>query len=62
MEILITESVSPDDGGKGYRVSYSSRQGKRHVHESDFFADGSDIELKIQQLRKLLRQHFDTNP
>lgn len=62
MEILITESVSPDDGGKGYRVSFSSRQGKRQIHESDFFPDGNTIELKIQQLKKLLRQHFDTNP
>lgn len=47
---------------KGYIVTISGTAGKKQINESDFFPDGSEIESKIQQLRKLLRQYFDANP
>jgi len=47
---------------KGYIVTISGTTGKKQINESDFFQDGSEIETKIQQLRKLLRQYFDANP
>ncbi|NBS69586.1 hypothetical protein EBT31_11840 [bacterium] len=46
---------------KGYIVTISGTAGKKQINESDFFPDGSEIESKIQQLRKLLRQYFDAN-
>ena len=62
MEILIRENTQSETGIKGYSVQFIAQQGKKRVDESDFFQDGSDIETKIQQLKKLLRQYFDANP
>jgi len=62
MEILIRETVQAETNTTGYSVQFIARSGKKRVDESDFFADGSEIETKIQQLRRLLRQHFDANP
>jgi hypothetical protein len=58
----ITISENKTENGSGYIVAMATQHGKRRVDESDFFPDGSDIETKIQQLKKLLRQYFDANP
>ena len=62
MEILIRETVQAETNTTGYSVQFIAKTGKKRVDESDFFPDGSEIETKIQQLRRLLRQHFDANP
>ena len=62
MEILIRESTQAETGTQGYSVQFVARAGKKQTNESDFFPDGSEIETKIQQLKRLLRQHFDANP
>jgi hypothetical protein len=62
MEILISETSITDVNGtvtKGYAVSVSNRAGKRNTQDSDVFLDGTEIETKIQQLRKLLKAYFD---
>lgn len=60
IHINISENIT--DNNKGYLVSLSGQQGKKQINESDFFPDGCEIETKIQQLRRLLRQYFDANP
>ena len=62
MEISILETINLETSKKGYQVQFIARTGKKQINESDFFPDGSEIETKIQQLRKLLRQYFDANP
>lgn len=62
MEISILETINLETSKKGYQVLFIARTGKKQINESDFFADGSEIETRIQQLRRLLRQHFDANP
>jgi hypothetical protein len=62
MEIFISPtSITDVDGNitKGYLISTSTRTGKRNTQDSDVFLDGSDIEIKVQQLRRLLKLHFD---
>ena len=62
MEILISETIVADADGnkiKGYAVSVSNREGKRSIQDADVFLNGSEIEIKIQQLRKLLKNYFD---
>jgi hypothetical protein len=36
-----------------------SRTGKRNTQDSDVFLNGSEIEAKIQQLKRLLKTYFD---
>ena len=62
MEISILETINLETSQKGYQVQFIARTGKKRVDESDFFPDGSEIETKIQQLRRLLRQYFDAKP
>ncbi len=62
MEILIRESIQAETGTNGYSVQLVLKNGKKRTDEADFFQDGSEIETKIQQLKRLLRQHFDANP
>lgn len=62
MEILIRENAKSETGNQGYSVQFITRNGKKRLDESDFFPDGSEIEVKIQQLKRLLRQYFDANP
>ena len=62
MEISILETTDIETNNKGYQVQFIGKTGKKQINESDFFPNGSEIETKIQQLRKLLRQHFDANP
>jgi hypothetical protein len=59
MEILITETVQSEFGVAGCNVTFINRNKKKTMNEQDFFADGTEIEKKIQQLRKLLKNHFD---
>lgn len=62
MEILIRETAQSETGNQGYSVQFINRNGKKRTDESEFFPAGSEIETKIQQLKRLLRQHFDANP
>lgn len=62
MEILISETSITDINGvatKVYSVTMSNRTGKRNTQDADVFLNGSEIETKIQQLRRLLKTHFD---
>ena len=59
MEILITETVQSDTNATGFNVTFINRNKKKAINESDFFADGSEVEVKIKQLKRLLKTHFD---
>ena len=62
MEILIQDTEITDVNGnvtKGYSVSMASRTGKRNTQDADVFLNGSEIEAKIQQLKRLLKTYFD---
>ena len=61
MEILISE-VTTMEGIKGYSITYINRNNKRTINDQDFFPDGSDIETKVQQLKKLLKDYFISQP
>ena len=61
MEILISE-VTTIEGIKGYSITYINRNNKRTINEQDFFPDGSDIETKVGQLKKLLKDYFISQP
>jgi hypothetical protein len=61
MEILITE-VTTTEGIKGYSITYINRNNKRTINDQDFFPDGSDIETKVGQLKKLLKDYFILQP
>jgi hypothetical protein len=63
MEILISETTITDVNGnttKGYAVSMNNRLGKRNTQDSDVFLNGTEIETKIQQLKKLLKDYFNS--
>lgn len=63
MEILISETGITDVDGnttKGYAVSMNNRSGKRNTQDSDVFLNGTEIEIKIQQLRRLLKDYFNS--
>ena len=62
MDIIIQKSDSTlIDGTKadGFTIAFINRTNKRNIQESDFFADDSEVAQKVQQLKKLLKQHFD---
>ena len=59
MEILISETVQSEFGIAGCNVTFINRNKKKTVNDNDFFPDGSDVEVKIKQLKRLLKQHFD---
>ncbi|CAB4165397.1 hypothetical protein UFOVP822_44 [uncultured Caudovirales phage] len=62
MEIIIQKSNTIlQDGStpEGYLISVNTRTGKKSVVESDFFVDGSEIEEKVNQLKRLLKKYFD---
>ena len=61
MEILISE-VTTMEGIKGYSITYINRNNKRTINDQDFFPNGSDIETKVQQLKKLLKDYFILQP
>lgn len=65
MEILISEQTQIDTNGvaiKGYFITYVNRNNKRTINEQDFFPNGSDIETKVGQLKKLLKDYFILQP
>ena len=60
MEILITETpVNDQNPVAGFNVTFINRNKKKTINDSDFFPAGSDVEVKIGQLKKLLKQYFD---
>ena len=59
MEILISEYTSSDNTSTGFNITFVNRNKKKAINESDFFADNSDIAQKVQQLKRLLKTHFD---
>jgi hypothetical protein len=59
MEILITETVQSEFGSAGFNVTFINRNKKKVVNDADFFPEGSEIEVKIKQLKRLLKQYFD---
>ena len=59
MEILISETVQSDTNATGFNVTFINRNKKKAINESDFFADGSEIAQKVNQLKRLLKQYFD---
>jgi len=61
MEILITE-VTTMEGIKGYSITYINRNNKRTINDQDFFPNGSEIETKVGQLKKLLKDYFILQP
>ncbi len=54
MEILINETENMD-GTKGFSVTFINRNKKRSINASDFFPADSEIETKINELKKLLK-------
>jgi hypothetical protein len=58
MEILITETTTSENI-TGFNVTFINRNKKKTINDADFFPDGSEVDLKIKQLKKLLKQHFD---
>lgn len=58
MEILISETET-SEGTKGFNVTFINRNKKKVVNDADFFPAGSDVEVKIGQLKKLLKTYFD---
>ena len=59
MEILISEYTSSDNTSTGFNITFVNRNKKKAINESDFFADGSEIAQKVNQLKRLLKQYFD---
>jgi hypothetical protein len=63
MEIQISEQTSTDASGVvsviGYSVTFINRNKKKIINDSDFFSNGTDVEAKITQLKKLLKTYFD---
>lgn len=60
MEILISEFENAETKEKGYNVTFVTRNKKRSTNDTDFFPDGSDVEVKIGELKKLLKNYFNT--
>jgi len=59
MEILISEYTSSDSTTTGFNVTFINRNKKKVINDADFFPEGSDVEVKIKQLKKLLKTYFD---
>lgn len=63
MEIQISEQTATDANGIvsviGYSVTFINRNKKKIINDSDFFLNGTDVEVKITQLKKLLKTYFD---
>jgi len=60
MEILITETTVNDQSlVAGFNVTFINRNKKKTINDADFFPDGSEVEVKIKQLKKLLKTYFD---
>lgn len=59
MEILINE-IETIEGVKGFNVTFINRNKKKTINDSDFFPDGSEIEIKITELKRLLKNYFNS--
>lgn len=59
MEILISEYTSSDSTSTGFNVTFINRNKKKTINDADFFPEGSEVDVKIKQLKKLLKQYFD---
>lgn len=62
MEILISEQTQSNITGEpmeGYSIIFVNRNKKKTMNEQDFFAEGSEIEAKVKQLKRLLKTYFD---
>lgn len=62
MEILISEQTFSDINGTlttGFNVTFVNRNKKRSINDTDFFPAGSDVEVKIGELKKLLKNYFN---
>jgi len=59
MEILISEYTSSDSTTTGFNVTFINRTKKKTINDADFFPEGSEVDVKIKQLKKLLKQYFD---
>ncbi len=59
MEILISEQTQIGTDATGYSVTFVNRNKNKTINDADFFPEGSEVDVKIKQLKKLLKQHFD---
>jgi hypothetical protein len=59
MEILISEFENAETKENGYNVTFVNRNKKRSTNDTDFFPAGSDVEVKIGELKKLLKNYFN---
>lgn len=59
MEILISEIEKNDQSAAGFNVTFINRNKKRSINDTDFFPAGSDVEVKISELKKLLKNYFN---
>lgn len=62
MEILISEYTSSDNTTTGFNVTFINRTKKKTINDSDFFPEGSEVDIKIKQLKKLLKDYFISQP
>ena len=58
MEILISETTTSENI-TGFNVTFINRNKKKTINDADFFEDGSEVDVKIKQLKKLLKNYFD---
>jgi hypothetical protein len=58
MEILISETTTSENI-TGFNVTFINRNKKKTINDADFFPEGSEVDVKIKQLKKLLKQYFD---
>lgn len=58
-----TNTVLPDGSTPdGYFISVNTRSGKKNTQESDFFPDGTEIQIKIEELKILISNYFNSQP
>jgi len=43
----------------GFNITFVNRNKKKTINDADFFPEGSEVEVKIKQLKKLLKAYFD---
>ena len=58
MEILISETITSENI-TGFNVTFINRNKKKTINDADFFPEGSEVDVKIKQLKKLLKTYFD---
>jgi vacuolar-type H+-ATPase subunit D/Vma8 len=58
MEILISETTTSENIA-GCNVTFINRNKKKTINDADFFPEGSEVDVKIKQLKKLLKNYFD---